>query len=177
MSACLDVRDAHALGAWLDVGVRRFGPVDLAVSNAAILGTRGPLVGASADEAGDVIATNVTGALLFARAVLPHLRRPGGVLMNVSSYVGRHALPEYGAYSVSKFAVEGLARLVAAEHGSEGIISVALDPGMIATEMLTAAMRGATPDGARSPEAAAAALLDLVGGLRATDNGTSVSFS
>ncbi len=92
-------------------------------------------------------------------------------MLHMSSYLGRHGLPRYGAYCASKFGVEGIAQLVAEEHRDEGLISCSVDPGMIRTDMLRAAME--TDDVAEfpSPEEAAQAFETLITQLSQDDSG------
>ncbi|MBT9560842.1 MAG: SDR family oxidoreductase [Myxococcales bacterium] len=172
-----DVAVVDSVSSFICEAVRLHGPVDIFVNNAAVLGSKGRIEDAGADDVRATIDVNVTGAILAVASVLPYVRRPGGCLLHLSSYVGRVALPRYGAYAVSKFAIEGLARLVAAENPD--LISVAIDPGMVETEMLAAALEGLPVSGLASPPTlpsdAAATLLALCGRLSLADSGTTLS--
>jgi NAD(P)-dependent dehydrogenase (short-subunit alcohol dehydrogenase family) len=172
-----DVSVVESLDAFVREAIHHHGPIDVFVNNAAMLGSKGRIEDALAEDVRATIDVNVTGAFLATRSVLPHLRRPGGRLLHLSSYVGRVALPRYGAYSVSKFAIEGLARLAAAENPD--LISVAIDPGMVETEMLAAALEGVPVSGLASPPSspneAAAKLLALSARLAPSDSGTTLS--
>jgi len=136
----LDITDRPAVDRWMAEGVERFGPIDAVINNAALLGPMLPIADYSAEEWTGVMSVNVTGTFHVTQACLPHMVRPGGIFLYVSSYLGRHGLERYGAYAASKFGVEGLAQVVAEEHRADGIISCAVDPGMVQTDMLRAAM-------------------------------------
>ena len=136
----LDITERAAVDHWITTGVQAFGPIDAVINNAAILGSMQPIAEYKPDDWAAVMAVNVTGTFQVTQATLPHVVRPGGIYLHVSSYLGRHGLERYGAYSASKFGVEGLAQVLAEEHRAEGIISCAIDPGMIQTDMLRAAM-------------------------------------
>ena len=167
----LDVRNALAVEAWLRSGVVRAGPIDVLVNNAALLGPKETLTDYPLEDWREVMDVNVNGAFVVTRAALPHMRRPGGIVLHMTSYLGLVALPRFGAYCASKFAVEGLARLVAEEHREDGLISCAVDPGMVQTDMLRAAAE--TDDVAEYPTAAEAAVAfaNLIESLEAADSG------
>lgn len=85
-----------------------------------------------------VIAINLTGTMLFARAVLPVMRDQGyGAMVHVASIAGlRTADGALDAYQVSKAGVVSLSRAIAAQHGSEGVRSNTVCPGAIVTPMI-----------------------------------------
>ncbi len=171
-----DVADAGSIAAFVLGAVSVHGAIDVFVNNAAVLGGKGRIEDANANDVRSTIEINVTGAFLALAAVLPHVRRPGARLLHLSSYVGRVALPRYGAYAVSKFAMEGLARLAAAENPD--LISIAVDPGMVATDMLTAALEGQSAVAGAAPasaESAALRLLALSERLQLADSGATLT--
>jgi NAD(P)-dependent dehydrogenase (short-subunit alcohol dehydrogenase family) len=75
-----------------------------------------------------MIRINLTGVMQCMRAELPHLPRPGGAIVNVSSTSGLRGLPHNAAYASSKFGVIGLTESAAGEFGKEGIRINALLP-------------------------------------------------
>lgn len=64
---------------------------------------------------------NLKGVMWCMRAQIPHLPRPGGAIVNISSTSGLRGFPHNAAYSSSKFGVIGLTSSVAGEFGAEGI--------------------------------------------------------
>lgn len=127
-----------AVGAHLD-------EVDVLVNNAGIkrvadrdwVESAGPLSSVDRDAVLAVLSTNAVGPLLVTRALLSRLRRPGGVVVNVSSQLGSLAAGigvDY-AYNASKAALNMVTRTMARDLGEFGIVPVALNPGWIATDM------------------------------------------
>jgi 3-oxoacyl-[acyl-carrier protein] reductase len=122
--------------------------IDVLVNNAG--GVRGIDQGAPLEEAerawDEVVGANLKGAFLMAWAALPHLRRPGGRIVNVSSvaaFTGRG-----GAYTAAKAGVAGLTYWLALDLGPQGITVNAVAPGFIEdTEFFGG---GLTAEGRRS---------------------------
>lgn len=114
--------------------VERFGQLDAVVANAGIeaLGSADEL---DLDDWRHVMAVNVDGVLLMARAAIGPLRRTKGSFTVVSSVAGMTAGRHYAAYVTSKTAVLGLVRSMAVDLGPDGIRVNALCPGWTATEM------------------------------------------
>ncbi len=73
---------------------------------------------------------NVFGVQRMCRAVIPHLRKQGsGLLIAVSSLLGRMTLPFYGPYNATKWAVEALAENYRTELSGFGVESIVVEPG------------------------------------------------
>ena len=115
------------------------GEVDVLVNNAAILTPRLRVIETPAGTWEEVLRVNVVGSANMIRHVLPDMERRGsGVIINLSSGWGREASGWVAPYCASKFAVEALTQSLAEETGG-GIVVFALNPGVIATDMLAAA--------------------------------------
>ncbi len=133
------VRDAQAM---VERARQRFGGLDVVVNNAAIMNEPATIAETPAEVWDDVLRVNVTGTANVIRAVLPVMEaQHAGVIVNVSSTWGRTAAGRVAPYCASKFAVEALTQSLAEEVG-EGIVAVAVNPGVIATEMLAVAFEG-----------------------------------
>ncbi|KAJ5644112.1 short chain dehydrogenase/ reductase [Penicillium longicatenatum] len=78
-----------------------------------------------------MLDVNIRGVMFCMRAQLPHLPRPGGAIVNVSSTSGLRGLPHNAAYATSKFGVIGLTESAAGEFGQYGTRVNALLPGPI----------------------------------------------
>jgi NAD(P)-dependent dehydrogenase (short-subunit alcohol dehydrogenase family) len=79
---------------------------------------------------------NLFGHVAMTQALLPSLRRNGGTVVNISSVGGRVALPTYGAYAGSKFALEAVSDSLRREVSGLGVKVVVVEPGAVKTEML-----------------------------------------
>ncbi len=134
-----------------DAAVERFGRIDVLVNNAGLLGPRVPIADYPESEWRRVIDANLTGPFLVTKAVLARMP-DGGSIVNVASGVSIEGRAEWGAYSVSKFGVEGLTQILAAELEERGIRVNAVDPGGMRTEMRAAAYPEEDPTTRITPE-------------------------
>ncbi|NUZ08010.1 SDR family NAD(P)-dependent oxidoreductase [Piscinibacter koreensis] len=91
-----------------------------------------------------VLAVNLTGPFLMARALLPGMRQAGrGAIVNVSSMAGRlYSLNATPAYTSSKAGLLGLTRHLASDYGMHGIRVNAICPGSVDTPMLRGSLGG-----------------------------------
>ena len=129
----------------------RFGRLDVLVNNAGILGAHAPIAEYPDDVWDAVIAANLTVVFRLTKAALPLVPR-GGSIINVSSSVGRIGRAGWGAYSVSKFGVEGLSQVLADELRERGIRVNTVNPGGTRTAMRAAAYPGEDPLALPSPD-------------------------
>jgi NAD(P)-dependent dehydrogenase (short-subunit alcohol dehydrogenase family) len=129
----------------------RFGRLDVLVNNAGILGAHAPIAEYPDDEWDAVIAANLTAVFRLTKAALPLMPR-GGSIINVSSSVGRVGRAGWGAYSVSKFGVEGLSQVLADELRERGIRVNTVNPGGTRTAMRAAAYPDEDPRTLPSPD-------------------------
>jgi NAD(P)-dependent dehydrogenase (short-subunit alcohol dehydrogenase family) len=114
-----------------DVGHLRELPLDAVVNNAGIA-VIGPLEFLPLDELRRQLEVNTVAQLAVIQACLPALRASRGRIVNVSSISGRVALPLYGPYAASKFALEALSDSLRREL--RGAVHVSLiEPGAVAT--------------------------------------------
>ena len=110
--------------------VRDAGGIDALVNNAGY-GLRGPLHSVSTEEIRAQFETNVFAALRLTRAVLPGMVEKGkGTVVNVGSVVGRIGMPLSGAYSASKFALEGMSESMRMELWPLGVRVAIVEPGL-----------------------------------------------
>ncbi len=151
LALAADVSKSSDVEGMVGAAVERFGRVDVLVNNAGLLGPRVAIAEYPEEEWRRVIDANLTGPFLVARAVIPHMPE-GGSIVNVVSGVSVEGRAGWGAYSVSKFGVEGLTQVLASELEGRGIRVNAVDPGGMRTGMRAAAypeedpMTRITPD-------------------------------
>jgi NAD(P)-dependent dehydrogenase (short-subunit alcohol dehydrogenase family) len=122
--------------------VAKLGRVDVLVNNAGLLGRRAPLADYPLDVWEEVMAVNVTGLLALTQAVLPAMSQ-GGAIINVTS--GAAGRPMWGAYSISKLAVDGITTMLRGELAERSIRCVAVNPGPARTRMRAAAYPAEDP--------------------------------
>ncbi len=134
----VDVTCETAVAAWAG-SVLEGGPPDLLINNAAVINRNAPLWQVPAEEFAWVMRVNVEGVAAVLRHFLPAMIAcRQGVIVNFSSYWGRSGAAEVAPYCASKWAIEGLTAALA-EELPKGMAAVALNPGVIHTEMLKAA--------------------------------------
>jgi NAD(P)-dependent dehydrogenase (short-subunit alcohol dehydrogenase family) len=146
-----DVTSEADMASWVAETRATLGPVDVLVNNASLLGQRLPIEQYSADVWRQVLDVNLTGAFLFAKAAIPELRETSGSMIHISSGVGDHGRPLWGAYCASKNGVEALSEMLAGELAADGVRSNAVDPGSMRTEMRAEAYPEEDPDQVPAP--------------------------
>jgi NAD(P)-dependent dehydrogenase (short-subunit alcohol dehydrogenase family) len=168
----VDVADEAAVDAWVAATARVLGDPATLVNNASLLGPRVPLREYPTNAWREVLATNLTGAFLCTRAVLPHLlRRGSGSIVNVSSGAALPPREEWGAYAVSKQALEGLSLNLAAELRGTGVRVNVVDPGSMRTGMRAAAYPEEDPATVKDPARTAGLFLWLASDASAAVSG------
>ena len=126
------------------------GDIEVVVNNAGI-GVLGLQECFTADDWKKVFEVNLFGVQRVNRAVLPAMRaKQSGLLIHISSLLGRMVIPFYGPYNASKFALEALADNYRVELGALGIESVLVEPGGYGTDFATRLVRPS--DTARSKQ-------------------------
>jgi NAD(P)-dependent dehydrogenase (short-subunit alcohol dehydrogenase family) len=151
LALAADVSKSADVEKMVGAAVERFGRIDVLVNNAGVLGPRVAIEEYPKDEWRRVIDANLTGSFLVSKAVIEHMPE-GGSIVNVVSGVSVEGRAKWGAYSVSKFGVEGLTQILAAELEERGIRANAVDPGGMRTEMRAAAYPEEDPMTRITPE-------------------------
>ena len=167
--------EAHALEA--DIGAKGdiyplagaatalVGPIDLLLHNASELGPT-PLrllLDTECEDLERVLAVNLLGPFRLSRVIAGSMAlREKGTIVHVSSDASVNAYSHWGAYSVSKAALDHLSRLWAAELGERHVRSFSVDPGEMDTAMHAAAMPDADRATLARPEAVAARIVALI---------------
>ena len=120
-----------------DAVLERYGRLDGLLHNAALLGTLSPIEHYDVPTWCRVLHVNVTAAFALTQVLLPALKKSADAsVLFTASTVGRQGRAYWGAYAVSKFALEGLSQVLSAEL--EGISRVrvnTLNPGRARTAM------------------------------------------
>ena len=126
---------------------REFGRLDGLLHNAGIIGPRTPLEQLSGDNFMRVMQVNVNAAFILTSTLLPLLKLSNDAsVVFTSSSVGRKGRAYWGAYAVSKFAIEGLMQVLADElEGASTVRSNSINPGATRTDMRAKAYPGENP--------------------------------
>jgi dehydrogenase/reductase SDR family protein 4 len=123
--------------ALIQCAVQEFGQLDILVSNAAVNPTAGPLVDTPPDAIDKILDINIKAALLLVQAAVPHMKR-GGKIVLISSVTAFQPPAPIAMYAVSKTALLGLTKGLAAELGPEGITVNCVAPGIVPTKFSAA---------------------------------------
>jgi NAD(P)-dependent dehydrogenase (short-subunit alcohol dehydrogenase family) len=141
-AVALDVTDAAAARAAVQVAVDEFGALDVVVNNAGYA-ISAPIEETPADDFRAQIETNLFGVVNVTKAALPVLHQQGsGHFIQFSSIGGRvGGTPGMGAYQTAKFAVEGFSEVLSTEVKPLGIRVTIIEPGGFRTDWGGSSMR------------------------------------
>ncbi|QIN77175.1 SDR family NAD(P)-dependent oxidoreductase [Rubrobacter marinus] len=126
-----DVADRESVRGMVGRAVAEFGSVDVLVNNAG-LGLSGRVAELRPDDLRYVFDVNLLGPLHCIQEALPHMPR-GGRIVNVSSVVGKRAIPKVGGYCASKFALNALSDALRVEVAARGVTVTSVYPGTTRT--------------------------------------------
>ena len=120
-----------------NVILEEFGKLDGLLNNAGILGTLSPIENQDIESWYKVQQVNVNATFMLTQACLPLLKKASNAsLIFTSSSVGRQGKAYWGAYAVSKFAIEGLMQILADElESNTKVRSNCINPGATRTAM------------------------------------------
>ena len=148
----LDLADGDGIDRLGGAIAERHGRIDILVGNAAELGRLGPLAHFAPNEWQPVIDVNLTANWRLIRSFDPLLRAAdAGRAIFVTSGVARSAIAYWGAYGVSKAALEMLVKIYAAEVAKTSVRVNLLDPGVVRTRMRAQAFPGEDPESLPDP--------------------------
>lgn len=145
--------------------LERYGRLDGLVHNAGILGAISPIEHYDVPTWVRVMHVNVTAAFALTHVLLPALRRSQDAsVIFTSSAVGRRGRAYWGAYAVSKFAIEGLSQVLASElEGNSAVRVNTLNPGKARTQMRRQAYPAENADTLPLPETLTSPYIALLG--------------
>jgi len=162
LAVALDVNESGAAERAIAAALARFSGIDVLINNAGY-GSVGAVEETPEAELRGQMETNFFGAVAVTKAALPHMReRRASAIVMISSLGGQLSYAGFGAYSASKFALEGLSEALALEIAPFGIKVMIVEPGAFRTRFAGGALRQMpTIDAYR----------DVVGGVRAFARG------
>lgn len=168
-TAALDVTDASAALASVQLAIQAFGRLDVVVNNAGY-GEFAPFEQVSEDAFRAVVETCFYGVVNVTRAALPVMRRQkSGHILQISSVGGRLSFPGGAAYTAAKWAVGGFTGVVAQEVAPFGVKMCSLEPGGMATNWSARAKQN-IPDLLPEYEASVGAILTMMRSIKAEDS-------
>lgn len=132
----MDVTSQASVDAGISFAVKSLGKIDAVINNAGV-GVLGLQETFTPEDFQKLFDINVFGVQRVNRAVIPHFRANGnGLLIHISSLLGRITVPFYGPYNASKWALEAMAENYRTELSGFGIESCILEPGGYPTSFI-----------------------------------------
>ncbi len=126
-----DVTDEASIQAMVERTVGEFDALDILVNNAG-LGLSGRVEDLRTEDLRYLFEVNLVGPLRCVQAALPHMPR-GGRIINVSSVLGKRAIPKVGGYCATKFALNALSDALRVEIAERGVTVTSVYPGTTRT--------------------------------------------
>ena len=175
-----DVGDPLAVHPLIGAASALVGPLDVVVHNASTLGAS-PLRELADTEGQDfarALEVNLLGPFRITKAVVGSmLLRRRGLVVSVTSDASVVAYPHWGAYGVSKAALDHLMRIWAEELRESGVRFLSVDPGEMDTRMHKEAAPEADPATLASPDEVASRMADLIEASESWPSGTRVELA
>jgi short-subunit dehydrogenase len=129
-----DVSDFKTLDALVEKTLNTYGRVDVLINNAGF-GIYGWYHQTPFEEIERIVRVNFLGSAYLIHKVLPIMIEQGeGVIVNISSVVGKRGIPGMGIYSATKFALTGLTEALRVEYKKLGVHFIAIHPGTTDTK-------------------------------------------
>ncbi|MEN8681192.1 MAG: SDR family oxidoreductase, partial [Akkermansiaceae bacterium] len=169
-----DVTSDLIVSDFCDEALAAAGAPELVINNAAIINSPAPLWEIPPQDFDQLTAVNINGTANVIRHAMPVMLAEGkGIIVNLSSGWGRSTSPEVAPYCASKWAIEGLTQSLSQEL-PPGMAAVALNPGIIATDMLRKCM-GEEAESFPTPETWAITAAPFLTSLTPEDNGRALT--
>jgi len=170
-----DVADKRAVHGIAGAAAALVGPIELLVHNASTLGSvpLPLLLDTECEDLEAVLQTNLVGPFRLTKIVAGAMAlRGSGLVVHVSSDAAVAAYPRWGAYGVSKAALDHLNRIWAAELQQAGVRFLSVDPGEMDTAMHAQAMPEADRSQLAQPEAVAVRIAGMIAGSERIESGS-----
>jgi len=170
----VDIGNEQQVRKWTERTLDEMGTPNLLLNNAATINANAPLWQVSESEFARVTEININAVQRILRCFCPAMIERGtGVIVNFSSGWGRSVSANVAPYCASKWAIEGMTKALA-EDLPVGIAAIALNPGIIHTDLLKSCF-GAQAENFASPASWAATAVPYLLSLNASHNGQSLN--
>ena len=158
--------------------LEKFDKLDGLIHNAAILGVQMPIEQYDIKLWYSTLQINLSAPFMLTQFLIPALvKSEDARILFLSSSVGREARAYWGAYSVSKFGIEGFAKTLSEELEKTNITVNTVNPGKLRTEMRRAAYPAEDSSTVPTPEEKSAAIVYLLSNLSPKMNGKQLTIA
>jgi NAD(P)-dependent dehydrogenase (short-subunit alcohol dehydrogenase family) len=175
-----DVGDKESTYRIAGIAAALVGPVEILVNNASLLGRVPlvPLLDTECEDLSRVLEVNLVGPFRLAKALLGSMAVRGrGMLVDITSDASVAAYSTWGAYGVSKAALDHLGRIWAAELEGTGVRVLTVDPGEMNTAMHADAIPEADPATLADPAEVARRIVQMIAGAESIATGARLEAS
>jgi len=149
----MDLLDSEGITTCVQSALEIFGHIDILVNNSGIAGKSAPLWELSESEWDEGIDTNLKGAFLVSKAVIPSMiERKSGSIIFIGSITGKRPLANRSVYAASKLGMVGMMRTLALELGRHGVRVNHISPGFVAGPRLNGVIAQVAKNENVSPE-------------------------
>jgi NAD(P)-dependent dehydrogenase (short-subunit alcohol dehydrogenase family) len=173
-----DIGDKNAIYKIAGEAAALVGPIDILIQNASTLGPvpLRLLLDTDCEDLENVLQVNLVGPFRLAKVIAGSMALRGqGLMLNITSDASVEAYSGWGAYSVSKAALDHLTRLLAAELGTTGVHFLSVDPGEMDTRMHADAIPDAIPETLSKPADVAQRIVEIIRRANVIPNGSRIS--
>jgi NAD(P)-dependent dehydrogenase (short-subunit alcohol dehydrogenase family) len=160
-----DVADKNAIYVIAGEAAAVAGPIDILIQNASTLGPvpLRLLLDTDCEDLQHTLDVNLIGPFRLAKPIVGSMALRGtGLVLSITSDASVEAYPGWGAYSVTKAALDHMTRVFAAELHDTGVQFLSIDPGDMDTEMHADAIPDADPSALQKPEEAARRIVQII---------------
>ena len=175
-----DVGNKDAVHAIAGQAAALVGPIDILIQNASALGPvpLRLLLDTDCEDLEAVLQVNLVGPFRLAKIIAGSMAlRETGLVVSITSDASLEAYPRWGAYSISKAAIDHMSRIFAAELGPSGVLFLSIDPGDMATQMHADAIPDADLSTLQSPDHAALRVVEIIHRAEYFPNGSRLQAS
>ncbi len=175
-----DVGDKESTYRVAGIAAALVGPVEILINNASLLGRVPlvPLLDTECEDLSRVLEVNLVGPFRLAKALLGSMAVRGrGMLVDITSDASVAAYSTWGAYGVSKAALDHLGRIWAAELEGTGVRILTVDPGEMNTAMHADAIPEADPATLADPAEVARRIVQMIAGAESIATGARLEAS
>lgn len=175
-----DLGDKNSIYAITGEAAALVGPIDILIQNASTLGPL-PLqllLDTDCEDLEETLQVNLIGPFRLAKVIVGSMvLRQTGLMISITSDAGVEAYSGWGAYGVSKAALDHLTRVFAVELQDTGVTFFSIDPGEMDTRMHADAIPNADPATLAKPRDAARRILEVIQQRKRIPNGSRLVLS
>jgi NAD(P)-dependent dehydrogenase (short-subunit alcohol dehydrogenase family) len=160
-----DISDKRQIHRIYAEAISRLGRIDILFNDASSLGPRSLklLLDTDCEDFENALQTNLLGAFRLTKLVVPQMILNNfGLVVNISSDAAINAYPKWGAYGISKAALDHMTQIFQAELLDTKVKFLSLDPGDMNTSLHLAAVPNAKVDSLHQPADSARLILEQI---------------